>query len=69
METPEGTPRKSKIKINHPSQYFSVETARDTITRNELSSKVDIRLQSSGTNAIFDGVLSLPNPEDIFSFC
>ena len=39
METPEGTPRKSKIKINHPSQYFSVETARDSIVTKQIVNK------------------------------
>lgn len=39
METPKGTPRKSKIKINHPSQYFSVETARDSIVTKQIVNK------------------------------
>jgi hypothetical protein len=39
METPKGTQRKSKIIINHPSQYFSVEAARDSIVTKQIVNK------------------------------
>ncbi len=39
METPKGAQRKSSIQIHLPKQYFSVETARDSIVTKQIVHK------------------------------
>tara|TARA_B110000971_G_scaffold140664_1_gene143786 strand:+ start:249 stop:956 length:708 start_codon:yes stop_codon:yes gene_type:complete len=48
METPNGVPRKSSIRINLPEQYFSVKTIRDTITTTYTIRKRDCNIAING---------------------
>jgi hypothetical protein len=48
METPNGAPRKSSIRINLPEQYFSVKAIRDTITTTYTVRKGDCNIAING---------------------
>ncbi|WP_299666107.1 DUF6503 family protein [uncultured Polaribacter sp.] len=48
METPKGKPRKSRIRINLPEQYFLVKAKRDTIITEYAIHKGDCSLAING---------------------
>ena len=48
METPKGTPRKSKININLPNEYFSVAAKKDTIITQYVLDKKTCRMVVNG---------------------
>ncbi|MEE9408170.1 MAG: DUF6503 family protein [Polaribacter sp.] len=48
METPKRSPRKSKININLPEQYFSVIAKRDTIITEHAVHKIDCSVVING---------------------
>ena len=48
METPKGTPRKSKININLPEEYFYVKAIKDTIVTEYTINKSDCIMALNG---------------------
>ncbi|PWG04586.1 DUF6503 family protein [Polaribacter aquimarinus] len=48
METPKGSPRKSKINIDLPKQYFAVVAKRDTISTEFIVDKDEIYFSLNG---------------------
>ncbi|AUC86037.1 hypothetical protein CW731_12440 [Polaribacter sp. ALD11] len=48
METPKNTPRKSRIRINLPEQYFFIKAVRDTIITEFAVHKGDCSLAVNG---------------------
>ncbi|TXD47703.1 DUF6503 family protein [Polaribacter sp. IC073] len=48
METPKNTPRKSRIRINLPEQYFFVKAVRDTIITEFAVHKEDCSIAING---------------------
>ncbi|MDX6747383.1 DUF6503 family protein [Polaribacter sp. PL03] len=48
METPKRSPRKSRIRINLPEQYFLVKAVRDTIITEHVVHKTDCSVALNG---------------------